>query len=101
MKDYRSAPPGCVLLDIRMPGLSGLELQARMKEENLLMPIVFITGHGDVPTAVQAVKNGASTSLRSPSTPSASFPSLKPRARRRTRRKGCSRPWRRSAFSQR
>ncbi|EHY31675.1 hypothetical protein HMPREF9440_00924 [Sutterella parvirubra YIT 11816] len=66
-----------------------------------MMPIVFITGHGDVPTAVQAVKNGASTSLRSPSTPSASFPSLKPRARRRTRRKGCSRPWRRSAFSQR
>ncbi len=51
--------PSCLVLDVRLPGLSGLDLQKRMAEVNLEMPIVFITGHGDVPTSVQAMKAGA------------------------------------------
>jgi len=51
--------PSCLVLDVRLPGLSGLDLQKRMAEVNLEIPIVFITGHGDVPTSVQAMKAGA------------------------------------------
>jgi len=50
---------GCLLLDIRMPGISGLELQTKMKEMSLDLPIIFITGHGDVTMAVEAMKKGA------------------------------------------
>jgi len=49
----------CLVLDLKLPGLSGLELQKRMSEVNLEIPIVFITGHGDVPTSVRAMKAGA------------------------------------------
>lgn len=53
--------PGCVLLDVRMPGMSGLALFERLAERALLpqLPVIFLTGHGDVPTAVAAVKRGA------------------------------------------
>lgn len=51
--------PSCLVLDVRLPGLSGLDLQKRMAEVNLEIPIVFITGHGDVPSSVQAMKAGA------------------------------------------
>ena len=51
--------PSCLVLDVRLPGLSGLDLQKRMAEVNLEIPIVFITGHGDVPTSVRAMKAGA------------------------------------------
>jgi len=50
---------GCLLLDVRMPGISGLELQTKLKEMELDLPILFITGHGDVPMAVEAMKKGA------------------------------------------
>lgn len=53
------AMPSCLVLDVRLPGLSGLELQKRMAERGLEIPIIFITGHGDVPTSVQAMKAGA------------------------------------------
>lgn len=66
MKSYSSTPPGCLLLDIRMPGMSGLELQSRMKELNLTLPIIFITGHADVPTAVRTLKMGAYDFLEKP-----------------------------------
>ena len=58
--------PSCLVLDVRLPGLSGLDLQKRMAEVNLEMPIVFITGHGDVPTSVQAMKAGALEFLTKP-----------------------------------
>ena len=58
--------PGCLVLDVRLPGLSGLDLQKRMAEVNLEIPIVFITGHGDVPTSVQAMKAGALEFLTKP-----------------------------------
>ena len=51
--------PSCLVLDVRLPGLSGLDLQKRMVEANREIPIVFITGYGDVPTSVRAMKAGA------------------------------------------
>ncbi len=51
--------PGCILLDLRMPGLSGLELQSRLKDMAPILPIVFLTGHGDVGSTVRAMKGGA------------------------------------------
>ncbi len=60
--------PSCLVLDIRMPGLSGLDLQKQMAEANLEIPIIFITGHGNVPAAVQAMKAGALEFLTKPFT---------------------------------
>ncbi len=62
----RADAPSCLVLDVRLPGLSGLDLQKRMAEVNLEIPIVFITGHGDVPTSVQAMKAGALEFLTKP-----------------------------------
>ncbi len=56
----------CVVLDVRMPGLSGLEVQARMVEMGLTAPVIFITGHGDVPMAVEAMRGGAVDFLQKP-----------------------------------
>ena len=58
--------PSCLVLDLRLPGLSGLDLQSRMGELNLEIPIVFITGHGDIPTSVRAMKAGAVEFLTKP-----------------------------------
>lgn len=66
LRDYSSAPPGCLLLDIRMPGMTGVELQERMKAERMALPVIFITGHADVPTAVLALKRGAFDFLEKP-----------------------------------
>ncbi len=67
--DYQPDRPGCLVLDIRMPGLSGLELQAQLVRKKIALPIIFITGHGDIPMAVQAVKNGAVDFLEKPVRP--------------------------------
>ena len=58
--------PGCILLDLRMPGLSGPELQARLVAAGNPLPIVFLTGHGDIPTSVLAIKAGAEDFLSKP-----------------------------------
>jgi FixJ family two-component response regulator len=58
--------PGCVVLDVRLPGLSGLDLQHEMVERGIHVPIVFITGHGDIPMSVQAMKAGAVEFLTKP-----------------------------------
>jgi len=57
---------GCVVLDVRMPGMSGLELQAKLADKPLCPPIVIITGHGDVPMAVRAVQAGAVDFIEKP-----------------------------------
>ncbi len=57
---------GCLLLDVRMPDMSGLELQRHMKNRGIELPIIFITGHGDVPMAVDAMKNGALEFVQKP-----------------------------------
>ena len=58
--------PGCILLDMRMTGLDGLELQDRLKRMDSILPIVFLTGHGDIPTSVRAIKAGAEDFLSKP-----------------------------------
>jgi FixJ family two-component response regulator len=58
--------PSCLVLDLSLPGLSGLELQNMIAEDRAEMPIVFITGHGDIPTTVQAMKAGAVEFLTKP-----------------------------------
>jgi RNA polymerase sigma factor (sigma-70 family) len=58
--------PGCILLDVQMPGLSGLELQSRLIERGSTMPIVFVTGYADTPTTVRAIKAGAEDFLTKP-----------------------------------
>jgi RNA polymerase sigma factor (sigma-70 family) len=58
--------PGCILLDVQMPGLSGLELQSRLIELGSILPIVFVTGHADTPTTVRAIKAGAEDFLTKP-----------------------------------
>ena len=58
--------PGCILLDLRMSGLSGLELQDRLAELGHTLPIVFLTGHGDIPASVRAIKAGAEDFLSKP-----------------------------------
>jgi len=62
----RAEAPSCLLLDLQLPDLSGLDLQKRMAEGNLDIPIVFITGHGDIPASVQAMKAGAVEFLTKP-----------------------------------
>lgn len=57
---------GCILLDIRMPGMSGLEVQKRLREHGSTLPIIFITGHGDVPMAVEAMQLGAFDFVQKP-----------------------------------
>ena len=60
------AGPSCILLDVQIPGLSGPELQDRLAERGSTLPIVFLTGHGDIPTTVQAIKAGAEDFLTKP-----------------------------------
>jgi FixJ family two-component response regulator len=57
---------GCILLDIRMPFISGIECQHRLEEMGCRMPIIFVTGHGDVPTAVETMKHGAAEFIQKP-----------------------------------
>ena len=62
----RAGPPSCLILDLQLPGLSGLDLQKRMAEAELEIPIVFLTGHGNIPASVQAMKAGAVEFLTKP-----------------------------------
>ncbi len=62
----RADAPGCLVLDVRLPGLSGLDLQRELLSADVTLPIVFITGHGDIPMSVQAMKAGAVEFLTKP-----------------------------------
>jgi FixJ family two-component response regulator len=62
----RPDAPSCLVLDVRMPGLNGLDLQRQLVEANVLTPVIFITGHGDIPMTVRAMKQGASEFLTKP-----------------------------------
>jgi RNA polymerase sigma factor (sigma-70 family) len=66
LKRLPTIEPGCILLDVRMPDLSGPELQARLVELQNMLPIVFLTGHGDIPMSVRAIKAGAEDVLSKP-----------------------------------
>ena len=66
LEQFNPEKPGCLVLDVRMPGMSGLDLQARLAEERLCPPIIIVTGHGDVPMAVRAVQAGAMNFIEKP-----------------------------------
>jgi RNA polymerase sigma factor (sigma-70 family) len=57
---------GCLVLDIRMPGMNGMELQRKLNDNNSMLPIIFVTGHGDVPMAVEAMQQGAFDFIQKP-----------------------------------
>ena len=63
---YDASKPGCLILDVRMPDMSGLDLQRILNEKQIQIPVVIITGHGDVPIAVRAMKAGAMDVLEKP-----------------------------------
>jgi len=66
LESSRPDVPSCLILDVRMPGLSGLDLQRDLVEANIHIPIIFITGHGDIPMSVRAMKAGAVEFLTKP-----------------------------------
>jgi FixJ family two-component response regulator len=74
--------PGCVLLDVNMPGMTGLELQARMSEAGIPLPVVFLTGKGDIPMSVNAMKHGAVDFLVKPVEENVLFQALEQAIRR-------------------
>jgi len=66
LKAYRPGAPGCLILDLYMPGMSGLDLQQYLKEAGIEMPVIFLSGRADVPKAVLAVKSGAIDFIEKP-----------------------------------
>ena len=66
LANFKMDAPGCLVLDIRMPDMSGLELQQHLNRMGSMLPVIFITGHGDVPMAVQAMKEGAFEFIQKP-----------------------------------
>ena len=66
LAEYDPEHPGCIILDVRMPGMSGLELQDELNRRGAIIPVIFITGHGDVPMAVEAMQHGAVDFLQKP-----------------------------------
>ncbi|WP_203301557.1 response regulator FixJ [Marinobacter sediminum] len=66
LKEYSEKMAGCIVLDIRMPGMDGMELQKKLNDKHSILPIIFVTGHGDVPMAVDAMKEGAVDFIQKP-----------------------------------
>ena len=66
LETYKPNQPGCLILDVRMPGMSGLELQQQLNVRGAVIPVIFITGHGDIPMAVEAMQQGAFDFLQKP-----------------------------------
>jgi FixJ family two-component response regulator len=63
---YQPSQPGCLVLDVRMPGMSGLDLQRELNLRGAVIPVIFMTAHGDIPMAVQAMRHGAFDFLQKP-----------------------------------
>ena len=66
LKETKSLEPGCILLDIRMPGMDGLEVQQALRDRGVPLPVIIMTGHGDVPLSVRAMKAGAVDFIEKP-----------------------------------
>jgi FixJ family two-component response regulator len=78
LADYQEEGLGCAIVDVRMPEMSGLELQKHMIDQNILLPIIFLTGHGDIPMSVDAIKSGATDFLTKPVTREKLLASIRP-----------------------
>ena len=66
LEGYEPGHVGCLVLDVRMPGIGGMELQEKLAQTHPALPIIFVTGHGDIPMSVKAMKNGAFEFLEKP-----------------------------------
>ena len=66
LKSYKPGTPGCLVVDLNMPGMSGLDLQSYLKENGVALPVIFLSGRADVPKAVRAVREGAIDFLEKP-----------------------------------
>lgn len=66
LKSYKPESPGCLVLDIRMPGISGLELQKLLSDRHIRVPVIIMSGHGDITMVVQAMKGGAADFIEKP-----------------------------------
>jgi RNA polymerase sigma factor (sigma-70 family) len=66
LRDYDPDEPGCVVLDLRMPGMGGIELHTRLRRQKQAPPVIILTGHGDVSTAVRAMEAGATAFIEKP-----------------------------------
>lgn len=66
LRQARALEPGCILLDIRMPGMDGLEVQQALREQGVALPVIIMTGHGDIAVAVRAIKAGAIDFIEKP-----------------------------------
>jgi FixJ family two-component response regulator len=66
LANWKDDQPGCLVLDVRMPGVSGLELQEELNRRGAIIPVIFISGHADVPMAVEAIQHGAFDFLQKP-----------------------------------
>ena len=66
LDSWHPGQPGCLVLDVRMPGMSGLELQEELNRRGAIIPVIFISGHGDIPMAVEAIQHGAFDFLQKP-----------------------------------
>ena len=76
LQSARTDAPGCVLLDLHMPGPSGLDLQSALAQSENPLPVIFLTGHGDIPTSVQAMRAGADDFLTKPVKKEVLFPAI-------------------------
>ncbi|MGN1149599.1 MAG: response regulator transcription factor, partial [Sutterella sp.] len=77
-----SSRPGCLILDVRMPGMTGLELQQALEMTGSTLPVIFLTGHGDVSMAVHTMRHGAADFLEKPVMPAVLFASVERACRR-------------------
>lgn len=66
LDEYHESWPGCLVVDVRMPGMSGLDLQGKLKSDGVSLPVIVLTGYGDIPMAVRAMQAGAVTFLEKP-----------------------------------
>jgi FixJ family two-component response regulator len=78
LSTYHQEELGCAIVDVRMPSMSGLALQKIMMERHILLPIIFLTGHGDIPMSVGAIKSGATDFLTKPVTREKLLASIRP-----------------------
>lgn len=85
-----TASVSCLVLDVRMPGLNGLELQKALQAANVAIPIIFITGHGDIPMSVQAMKDGAVDFLPKPIREQALLPAIEQALARAARQRAAA-----------